>query len=224
MKGLLSLAAATLAFGLAMPASAAITFETDEAGFVSVGSVSGTQTGGVPQGPFAGGGTTFTIDADTFIWNGGNISLNDETNIEITQNSEGLGVDNNNGTGGSDGSDVDGFGSNDILIFSFLKPVKLFDVIFENVSGNDDFVFYLPGATPSGTENDIVGPFGFGDEGFFSFGGLTTSTFGIGALGGNDDFRVSSIDVAAVPLPAAGFVLLSALAGAGVAYRRRKTV
>jgi hypothetical protein len=217
--------AAATTIGGTVASAATITFETDEAGFVSVGSVGGTQTGGVAQGPFAAAGTTFTIDADTFSISGGNILLNGETNIEITQNNEGLGVDNNNGPFGADSGEIDGFADNDILVFSFARPVRLFDIIFENVTGNDDFVFYLPGTTPNAALYDIINPLPVadtdGDEGFFGFGGIVVSTFGIGASGGNDNFRVSKIDVEAVPLPAAGWMLLAGLGGLAAMRRRR---
>ncbi len=222
----LLLACAAGLFAASTASAATITFETDESGYISVGSVSGVQTGGVPQGPFSAGGTTFTVDADTFDWNGGNVTLNDERNIEITQNSEGIGIDNNNGLFGADSSEIDGSGSNDILIFSFHQPIRLFHVVFENVTNNDDFVFYRPDASPRGIYRDIVNPSPLpgaeSDEGYYNFGGLVTSVFGLGALGSNDNFRVSRIEFSVVPLPASALLLLGGLGGLA-ALRRRKS-
>ncbi len=206
--------------------AATITFETDEAGFIGVGSVGGTQTGGAPQGPFVAGNRTFTIDADTFdVVGPGTIGLNGETNIEITQNNEGLGIDNNNGIFGSDSGEVDGANDNDILVFTFDNAISLFQVIFENVTDSDDFVFYVPGADPNAQQFDIFNPIPDdtdGDEGLYDFGGLSVTSFGIGALGGNDNFRVSKV-VAAVPLPAPAFLLVAGIAGLGAMRRRRKS-
>lgn len=216
-----------LGFAVGMAAADTINFETDEAGFVSVASVGGTQTFGNPLGPFSGAGTTFTIDADTFdVVGAGTIALNGEQNIEITQNIEGLGIDNNNGIFGSDSSQIDGSGSNDILVFTFARVMRLSRIIFENVSDNDDFVFYVPGADPNATEYDIVNPLPFpdinGDEGFFDFGNIEVTSFGIGALGRNDNFRLSRIEIAPVPLPASALLLLAAVGGLGVMRMRKR--
>ncbi len=225
MRKLLLTAGAVLATSVVAASAATVTFETDEAGFVAVASSSGTQTGGAALGPFAGGGTTFTIDADTFTTSGSSLTLNGETNIEITQNNEGLGIDNNNGFFGGDNSDIDGANDNDILVFTFAKSISLFDIIFENVTNNDDFIFYVPGANPEFAQYDIINPIPFdtdGDEGIFSFGGLVVDTFGIGARGGNDDFRLSKLDYAVVPLPAAGWLMLAGIGGLAALRRKKK--
>lgn len=60
------------------------------------------------------------------------------------------------------------------------------------------------------------------DDTYTLSGGLISSSFGIGASGKYDAFKITSITVAAVPVPAAGFLLLGALGGLGLAARRRK--
>lgn len=212
--------------------AATVSFETDESGFASVGSFSGSNTGGAPQGPVDVGFSTFTVDADTFrvVSNppgpGFNIALNGETNIEITQNVEGIGIDNNNGFLGSDNGEVDGANGNDIFLFTFTKAVRLLSVVFEQVDDNDSFVFYDPASSPNAGIADIVNPLAFpdtdGDEGSFDFGGRVVSSFGIGALGSYDNFRVSQIEIAPVPLPASGLLLLGGIAGFAGLRRRKK--
>ncbi|MEP0961136.1 MAG: VPLPA-CTERM sorting domain-containing protein [Roseobacter sp.] len=211
--------AAALLLGSAANA-ATITFETDESGFVQTPSGS---TGGAATGPFQSGlnGVTFTIDADTFGLRYGSLSLNGESRIAITQNNEGLGVNNFNPDGSGE---IDGSGSNDILVFQFSSAVRLTEIIFESVSNNDDFVFYTPGQSPNAAQFDILNPIPFdidGDEGLFATN-FTGTTFGIGAFGDNDDFRVSKLTVAAVPLPAGLPLLMAGLGAFGFMSRRKK--
>ncbi|MEO1026728.1 MAG: VPLPA-CTERM sorting domain-containing protein, partial [Pseudomonadota bacterium] len=121
-----------------------------------------------------------------------------------------------------------GANDNDIFVFSFDRQVRLVEVIFENVSGSDDFVFFVDGATPNATNFDIVnplpgGPDTDGDEGSFGFGNQIVTTFGIGASGFNDNFRISRIEVTDVPLPASALLLLGGLGGLAAMRRRKKS-
>lgn len=232
MKRLLTTACAIACMGTAAAASTVtVSFETDDAGFVSV------PVGGTAGTPLSAGIANFGVVADTFDIVGGDLDLNGERRINITQNVEGLGVNNRN----PDSDDnIDGFGSNDILIFSFDRDVRLEEIIFENVSddriirtrfgpinlgGNDDFVFYVPGSTPNFSESDIDFPLPFpdtdGDEGSFNFGGQVVSMFGIGALGRDDNFRVSKITVSEVPLPASALLLLAGVGGLAAMSRKK---
>ena len=227
MKTLLT-AASISAFALASAASAAvINFETDEPGSVSV---PGGDNDGLQVGPFDSGltGNTFTLESDTFDFNFAplgppfTISLNGETNIAFTQNNEGLGVDNQNPDGDID---IDGAGSNDIVIFRFSEAIALDRIIFEDIEGADDVTFVTSTGFGGAIEFDIQ-DLAFldtdGDEGVVDFGGREITAFGIGARGSNDSFRISRVEISAVPLPAAGWMLLAGVGGIAAMRRRSK--
>lgn len=191
-------------------------------------------TGGLLLGPFNVGGAALTIDADTFnvvqpaslpIFD---ITLNNDVDAAVTVDNEGLGVDNGGGANpGSD--DVDGRNFNDILLFSFDRAVDLFRIDFDNTDNNDDFVFFAISDAFELAGSISVEFFDIGsdgsDEGFFNFGPAIAGTiFGIGAVQNNDNFRVEgmTVEVSAVPLPAAGLMLLAGVGGLAAMRRRKK--
>jgi len=111
----------------------------------------------------------------------------------------------------------------EVLTFTFSDAVKLGTVGFSLFGGADDYRISVDGTEVPGN------PF---DDNPYQFGYVEATSFSVGVQFGDDltdfpqifdNFRVSSIQVAAVPLPAAGLVLLTALGGAAAAYRRRKS-
>ena len=227
---LLAAAAAVFATGVSA-ASITISFETDDRGFIDLPTGNTYGAAVSPTSPLPSGLPGFSVDADTFnvaSSNGTanfNLSLNGERRISINQDIEGLGINNLNG---GDSNDIDGFGSNDILVFSFDRVVTLTQAIFENFDRGDEFVFYRgPDANPNAVNADIFSlpvPDTDGDEGFRNFA-FTGTTFGIGALDGDDDFRLSklTLHVTPVPLPAAGWMLLAGLGGLAAMRRRQRS-
>ncbi len=125
----------------------------------------------------------------------------------IRQRSNGIGV--RNGVG--DSSQVDGSGFSDWLTFSFDTAVRLVEVSFGSFFSCCDVAsisidggsFFNVGATP------------------YSFGDVVANSFTVRAFGRYDDFVVSSITVAPIPLPASALLLIGGLAGFGVMRRRK---
>ena len=160
-------------------------------------------------------GVSVTVRAGTF----SNANLSD-----INYGSRRVDIDHN-GLGADsfwDSDTIDGSFGNDVLVFSFSDSVSINTIGFSEVDGNDDFAF----GTVTGNSFDRV----------VNFQDVLTSTdvsvfasdiertgfvFGIGAIGFGDNFRITSLNVTSVPLPAAGLLLLAALSLTAGFGRRR---
>lgn len=215
---------ALAAIGLALPASA-----------TTVVDFSGPWEYTKETDPYAFGTTSLTVSADTFRRLSLDplvIELHDRNSAHVTINQEGLGVDNDgrwyNCRRDCDG-DVDGAGRNDILLFAFDEQIELTEINFDNVSSDDQFVFFAFD-TLAELSGSIAALFLditdlHADEGIYTFSPAATGRyFGIGAIQTNDDFRVEGLTgtvVAVVPLPPALPLFLGALFGFGILARRR---
>lgn len=129
-----------------------------------------------------------------------------------------IGQSNGNGlymrNGYGDDHQIDGDGRNEVAIFQFDRNVTLESVSFTYFSDNDDFAFFFD-VGDDGSLNLINGDIDANPLDAYSFAGaylLNGDLFGIGAIGDNDDFKLASVTVSAVPLPAA-----LPLYGAGIA-------
>lgn len=133
---------------------------------------------------------------------------------EITREADGLGVytDRKKKLFDDTDGDVDGQGGVEWLTFIFDAPVKLGQIIFGDADGNDDWDIWVDGTKIA---NDV-------DNNPFEFNWVEATTLKVGADGLNDSWRVSSLTVAPIPLPAGGVLLLTALGGLGLAARSRR--
>ena len=167
-------------------------------------------------------GLALTVSATT-VGDDGAIKMGDDS--AVTRNAGGLGVRNNvTGKNPEKNSFLDGaskVGNNDILLFDFGQPVTSVVLSFLERDGFDGSMFAL--YAPAGDSFAQAGTFDLDEGGSLALGG---SSFGIAALGDADQFLVSGLtvetaEIAPVPLPAAGALMLAGLGGLFVARRRR---
>ena len=134
------------------------------------------------------------------------------TPTDVTRDGTGLGV-----TRFFDSDpDLDGQ-VDEFLVFTFDQTVSLFTILFDDVDSDDDWDLFVD--TGSGftlvADDNTDNPFTFAL-------GTDGNRVSIGADGRNDSFRVREITVAAVPLPAAGWLMLAGLGGIAALRRRKK--
>ncbi|MCG8490941.1 MAG: PEP-CTERM sorting domain-containing protein [Sneathiellales bacterium] len=120
--------------------------------------------------------------------------------------------------------EIDGWGWDDVAVFSFDQ-----DVYFESVSftynGNNDQFAYFVDSDDDGNLELLNASLDANPTDTFQFTGMLLKAgdlFGIGALGYNDDFKIASVQVSAVPLPPAMALFGGAVLGLGWLSRRRK--
>lgn len=162
-------------------------------------------------------GLTLDIYAYTYV-EGSPIGTSPAT---VTYNTNGLGVDSGAGDPKLDAS------SNEMLVFAFSAPVIVTGVSFWNADQNDyvDLAFGALGALEIATGADDI--LTQSVNGFLTSEMISAAAFGVGMNTGShsDQVRIASIsyDLPAVPVPAAGVLLLGALGGLGALRLRRKS-
>ncbi len=124
---------------------------------------------------------------------------------------------------------VDGSGDNNAVALRFGREVTLLGATFSYADANDHVeVFLLDGRAGPNVRRGL----GFSGTGSsasnvalvdFSSDMLTSRIFALGATDADDEWKLASItvDVAAVPVPAAGLLLLGAMGAMGAMRRRR---
>jgi hypothetical protein len=155
-------------------------------------------TGGPARAPtmgFSAGGLDLLVSADHFspatgLLTGGG---------KVTQTAQGLGER----SGKNDSSKLDGNGRSEILLFAFSSKVVVQNVVFALIGQGSEGVGFA-----DGTMLGSAAVLPFMDVSAFQ---LTSDNLGIGAATGASAFRIASITVTSVPLPAGGALLASAL-------------
>ncbi len=159
-------------------------------------------------------GISVTATPGAFVTSGGGTVT---AQGQIGQYTGGLGV-----TNPSDSDhQVDGSGWNDIVVFDFSQDVILQSVTFSYFGGNDDFSFFFDNLD----DGDLDGIAYNVDTNTntYTFNSVWNGDlFGIGALDRNDEFKIKSMTVSAIPLPAALPLYGAGLAVLGFIGWRRK--
>ena len=140
----------------------------------------------------------------------------------VGQYSTGLGVTSHAG----DSHQVDGMNKNDLLIFDFNNEVTLTSVTFSYVDNNDDFWFLLLDSEGNTVDIDAkIDIPGTGSSTYIFSSIWTGDSFGIGAKGKYDNFKVTALSVtpmSVVPLPPAIALFAGGLGVMGVFGWARK--
>ena len=122
----------------------------------------------------------------------------------------------------NDNHQVDGSGSNEAVVVSFIgKQIDLLSATFAYVGNNDDYELFMQGtsglnlglALPNDCFVCTVSNFSVGAD----------SSFAFGAYFWDDDWKLQALEyeVVPTPLPAAGLLLLAGLGGFAFVRRRK---
>ncbi len=111
------------------------------------------------------------------------------------------------------------------LQFTFSQLVSLDYINFDSFGSTDDFNLTVDGVTLLVDHDDgvssplVTNVLNQSDE--YIFNGITGTEFIFWADGGSDDFRIDTLRVSAVPVPAAAWLFMSGLLGlAGISRRK----
>jgi len=126
---------------------------------------------------------------------------------------------------------VDGSGPDEGLLVHFDQHVRITSLVFSYVDHNDEVSIYTYADTgsettfdsPTSAQTSFIGRDRIETDPS-DFTGVVGDYFLIGASDHNDDWKLKAIhyEIAPIPLPAAGFMLLAGLGGFAVLRRRQK--
>ncbi len=198
LKGFAGATALAIALAAASQAPAAtINFATGGDGTTAGGTV-------------AGGPLTYTLSASA------DGPLN--WSASVTQGSQGLGV---NSFPDATSDLVDNNPGGESLTVTFSWAVKLLDISLGYLDWNDDVWITTSGTAETKYGPGLSNPISIG-ENFVTWFSIRAKNLG-GFFGNGDEYSLRSANIASVPVPAAGFLLIGALGGLA-ALRRRKNL
>lgn len=200
IKNFISIATLAVAFCATQASAATINFATGGNGTAAGGTVNG--------GPLS-----YTTSASV----GGLLNFAGGT---VTQTGFGLGI---NGAPDLQATQIDGIAGWEALTVTFSWKVKLKDFSLGLLDNWDDYELAIDGGAYTHFGPNILNPISV-NQNIKSFS-IRASNSGEGFLrAGNDAFTLASANVAPVPVPAAGLMLLAGLAGLTAMRRKRASL
>ncbi|MBK0328156.1 VPLPA-CTERM sorting domain-containing protein [Rhodobacteraceae bacterium F11138] len=147
-------------------------------------------------------GLTVTGMRDFFGWG----------SADIHQTNEGLGV-----TGWLDTSDEADGQFDEYMLFSFDQDVSMMEIAFNHIDSDDPYNIYVDSGSGFTLvdANAMTNPYTFSPF-------LTGNTLKVAVTDNSSAFRIASVTVNTVPVPAAGVLLLAGLGSLAAVRRRRK--
>lgn len=189
---------------------------------------------------FTNDGRGSSFNAQIFAAEDGNLSLmalaqyynpraDEYGTTRLSWGNAGLWINNSPSGPGTDSShQIDGQGWDERVLFGFAQDVTIKSVSFNYVGYNDDFAFWV--GEDWNSTNLINDDIDIPNNDTYVFNGIwTDSYFAIGAVGCNDDFKITGMSInydpssaAPVPEPATMLLFGTGLAGLAAGYRRKQ--